>query len=269
MPAFSTTSATSSLLAPSPGKPALRVSAIIPARNEEACIGPVIGGLLALRRPDGTPWVDEVIVANNASTDGTALVAVRAGATVVDVPELGYGQACWSAAHVARGHSLLFVDGDGAADPSDSPALLAALDAGADMVIGARHQPDRGSMSATQIFGNGLACALLRWVWGVNTLDLGPHRAITRHAYERIAMQDRGFGWTVEMQVRAHVLGLRVAELPVEWRVRSGGVSKISGTVQGVVGAGIGILGMVFRLWRSEQRRAALQLEPVAVRKSV
>ena len=208
-------------------------------------------------------------MADNGSHDGTDTQARMAGATVVPVARLGYGQACWSASQVARGSVLLFVDGDGAADAADSPHLLHAVESGCELVIGVRHQPDAQSMSASQIFGNGLACALIRGLWGVQTSDLGPHRAIQRQAFDRIAMQDRGFGWTVEMQVRAHLLGLRVAEVNVAWRVRTAGVSKISGTVRGVIGAGIGILGMVFSLWRREKVRVVPALQSQASRKSV
>jgi glycosyltransferase involved in cell wall biosynthesis len=246
-----------------------RVSAIIPARNEAASIGAVVDALLALRRPDGTPWVDEVVVANNDSSDGTREIAQAAGARVVDVPQHGYGQACWDAIQDAHGDMLLFVDGDGAADPADSPALLQALESGLDLAIGTRQFPDAGSMSASQILGNALACALIRGIWGVKTTDLGPHRAIWRDAFDRIAMQDRSFGWTVEMQLRAHLLHMRVAEVPVAWHARTGGVSKISGTLRGVLGAGFGILGMVFRLWLNEQRRVELLLAPPASRESV
>jgi glycosyltransferase involved in cell wall biosynthesis len=241
------------------------VSAIIPARNEEASIGAVVRALLQLLRPDGSPWVHEVIVANNGSTDGTAIAARAAGATVIYVAAPGYGQACWEATRVACGDALLFVDGDGAADASDCPALLSALEAGCDLAIGTRLQPDPGSMTASQVFGNALACALIRWVWGAKTTDLGPHRAVSRAAFDRIAMQDRGFGWTVEMQVRAHLLKMAVVEVPVAWRARTGGVSKISGTLRGVVGAGCGILGMVFRLWRNEQTRVHAHAEQVVL----
>lgn len=244
------------------------VSAIIPARNEEDSIAAVVGALLQLVRPDGSPWVHEVIVANNGSSDGTATAARAAGATVIYVATPGYGQACWDASRVAGGDTLLFVDGDGAADARDSPALLTALEAGADLAIGTRIQPDPGSMTASQVFGNAFACALIRWVWGAKTTDLGPHRAVSRAAFDRVAMQDRGFGWTVEMQVRAHLLKMAVVEVPVAWRSRTGGVSKISGTLRGVVGAGCGILGMVFRLWRNEQTRVNTHAEQVVLPES-
>jgi hypothetical protein len=110
-------------------------------------------------------------------------------------------------------------------------------------------------MSLSQTGGNALACALMRLIWRMPASDLGPYRAIERQAFDRLAMQDRGFGWTVEMQVRAHRLGLRVAEREVGWHRRAGGHSKISGTWRGVFGAGVGILGMIARLWWRERHR--------------
>lgn len=231
------------------------VTAIVPARNEAPCIATVVRDLLALRTTRGEPLVCEVLVADNGSTDGTARIAVEAGARVVNVPEPGYGKACWEAVHASRGEVLLFVDGDGAANPQDAAALLDQLRRGADMAIGVRTDPDSGSMTATQRFGNGLACGLMRLLWGMSVNDLGPYRAIRRDAFDALDMQDRSFGWTVEMQVRAHVLGLRVWQCPVRWHARAGGLSKISGTLRGAVGAGLGILGMIARLWWNERRR--------------
>ncbi len=232
-----------------------RVSAIVPARNEALCLDAVIRGLLQLRAQDQQPLISEVVVADNGSTDATGQVARSAGARVVEVPRPGYGQACWAAIQASHGDVLLFVDGDGAADPQDAPALLAALDDEADLVIGLRQCPDAGAMSPPQRFGNALACALMRRLWRMPATDLGPYRAIRRTTFDALDMQDRSFGWTVEMQVRAHSLGLRVAQLPVQWHARSAGTSKISGTLRGVVGAGIGILGMITRLWWRERAR--------------
>jgi glycosyltransferase involved in cell wall biosynthesis len=231
------------------------ISAIVPARNEAACITAVVRDLLALRAADGLPLLLEVVVADNGSSDGTATLARAAGARVVDVPRPGYGQACWDAVQASTGDWLLFVDGDGAADPADAPALLSALGRGTQLAVGVRHDVARGAMSAPQWLGNRLACTLMRLIWQMPAQDLGPHRAITRTAFDAMDLRDRSFGWTVEMQVRAQVLGLRVEQLPVRWRVRAGGVSKISGTWRGVLGAGIGILGMISRLWWREQRR--------------
>jgi glycosyltransferase involved in cell wall biosynthesis len=230
------------------------VSAIIPARNEAACIRQLVTALLALTNMDGAPLIDEVVVADNGSSDGTGAIAHQAGARVVDVPRPGYGQACWEAVRASSGDILLFVDGDGAANPEDAAGLLVAIKSGADMVIGIRCDPDPGSMSLPQRAGNGLACFLMRAIWGMKVSDLGPYRAIRRDAFEELDMRDRSFGWTVEMQVRAYALKLCVEVRPVRWHVRTSGKSKISGTVRGVIGAGTGILGMIVRLWWREWR---------------
>lgn len=232
-----------------------RVSAIVPARNEAPCIAAVVTGLLALRDARGQPLVHEVVVADNGSTDGTAEAASAAGARVVWVPVPGYGQACWSAVLASRGEVLLFADGDGAAAAADAPGLLRAIDDGAQLVVGVRVRPEPGSMSLSQRWGNALACTLMRLIWRMPARDLGPYRAIERQAFDALEMQDRGFGWTVEMQVRAHRLRMRVAERAVGWQRRAGGHSKISGTWRGVLGAGIGILGMIARLWWRERHR--------------
>ena len=234
----------------------------MPARNEAQCIGAVVRELLALRTPDGAALLMEVVVADNGSTDATARIAADAGARVVAVAQAGYGRACWEGVRASRGNVLLFVDGDGAADAADAPSLLDAVADGAQLAIGVRHAPDAGAMTVTQRFGNALACWLMRLLWRMPVADLGPHRAIRREAFDALDMQDRSFGWTVEMQVRAHALGLRVAERPVCWHARTGGVSKISGTLRGVVGAGLGILGMIARLWWRERRRPPLAATP-------
>ncbi len=232
-----------------------RASAIVPARNEAPCIAAVVNALLNLRQPDGAPLLHEVIVADNGSSDGTGVIAAQAGARVVHVPQPGYGQACWDAVQACEGTVLLFVDGDGAADALDAAALLAAIASGADLTIGVRVQPDPSAMTPPQRVGNALACALMRLLWRMPARDLGPYRAIRREAFDRLDMQDRSFGWTVEMQVRAHALGLSVQDVPVAWRARTGGVSKISGTWRGVLGAGTGILSMIARLWWRERQR--------------
>ena len=234
------------------------VSAIVPARNEAECIARVVRGLLQQRGVDGLPLLAEVVVADNGSTDGTAELARAAGARVVPVPQAGYGQACWHAVQASRGRLLLFVDGDGAANPDDAEQLLQAVRLGADLVVGVRRRADPGAMTATQRFGNGLACTLMRWLWRMPASDLGPYRAIRRQSFDLLDMQDRSFGWTVEMQVRAHVLKLKVQERPVRWHARWAGQSKISGTWRGVCGAGLGILGMIARLWWRERQREVL-----------
>ena len=235
----------------------LRVTAIVPARNEAECIAFVVQGLLGQRNAQGQALLHEVLVADNGSTDGTAAIAQRSGARVIQVPQPGYGRACWEAAQASTGDVLLFVDGDGAADPHEAGRLLAEIERGADLVIGVRTRPAPGAMTPPQRWGNALACALMRLIWRVPADDLGPYRAIRRGAFDALHLRDRSYGWTVEMQVRAHRIGLRVASCPVAWHARMAGQSKISGTWRGVFGAGIGILGMIARLWLQERQRPA------------
>jgi glycosyltransferase involved in cell wall biosynthesis len=237
-------------------KIAMKISAIIPAYNEAENIALVVEGLLALQGEGGSPLIDEVIVANNNSTDKTAEIAHACGARVIDVPARGYGNACAAACAVARGDVFVFVDGDHTADLSQTALLIAPIARGADLVIGARTHATRGSLTLPQRFGNALSCALVRAIWSVPVTDLGPFRAIRRDAYERIGMRDRAYGWTIEMQVRAAQLGLFTREVPVSWFPRYAGKSKVSGTVRGVIGAGIGILSMIARLrWRQWRER--------------
>lgn len=218
------------------------VKLVIPARNEEEAIGQVVASVVG--------QVDAVIVADNGSTDKTADIAREYGALVVSVPEPGYGRACLAAIDTAGDFDILvFMDGDASDDPNDLPLLLAPLLAGdADMVIGSRilGDCDPGALTVQQRFGNTLACWLMKLFWGFRFTDLGPFRAITRSAYDKLDMQAPTFGWTVEMQVRALKHGLRCKEVPVHYRARIG-VSKISGTVKGVILAGIYILGTIFK----------------------
>lgn len=232
----------------------LKISAIIPAYNEAENIGLVVGGLRALRNPCGLPLVHEVVVADNNSNDGTASIARQHGARVVHVAQKGYGNACAVACQHATGDVLLFVDGDHTADLAQASLLVDAIAQGADLAIGVRTHAARGSLTLPQRFGNFLACFLIRMIWSAPVTDLGPFRAIRRPAYERIGMRDRSFGWTVEMQIRAIQLDLLTREIAVSWFARHAGTSKVSGTVNGVMGAGAGILSMIARLWWRERR---------------
>lgn len=229
--------------------------AVVPAYNEAAAIGPVVAQALA-QRIAGVWVFDRVVVVNNASTDTTADRAREAGARVVLQPERGYGAACLAGiAAVPHARCLVFIDGDASVDLAQTADLLAPLLAGADLVIGARHNPPPDAMGFPQRFGNGLASALIRLLWNVAVTDLGPFRAVRADALQRIGMRDRRFGWTVEMQVRAIQEGLQMVEVPVRLLPRIGR-SKISGTVRGVVGAARGIFGTIGRLWWAGQRRA-------------
>lgn len=224
-----------------PSRP--RTSMIIPAFNEEEAIALVLRDI-----PAGS--VDDIIVADNASTDATASVAAGLGARVVRESERGYGAACLAgiAALSPSTEIVVFMDGDYSDDAADLPALIEALVNGkADLAIGTRATlpQSRAALSPQQRWGNWLATRLIRLRWRHRYTDLGPFRAITRSALVAIHMTDRGFGWTVEMQIKALRAGLRVVEVPVRYRRRVVGKSKISGTVSGTVKAGAKILYVI------------------------
>jgi len=213
------------------------IGVMIPALNEADAIAHVIGDI-----PD---WVDRIVVVDNGSTDDTARVARDAGAEVIAQPERGYGAAClMGIAHLTNSDIIVFVDGD-RADHADRMADLVdpIAEGTVDFVVGSRAlgAVEPGALTIPQRFGNALACKLMRWIWGAPFTDLGPFRAISRPALERLGMADRNYGWTVEMQIKAMRCGLRVAEVPVPYRNRIG-VSKVSGTVKGTVLAGSKIL---------------------------
>ena len=230
------------------------VLVIIPALNEAATVAGVVHELQArgLRR---------ICVVDNGSCDRTAQVARQAGATVVEEPRRGYGQACWRGLQTAAAEWILFCDADGSDDLGVLPQWLAAGQE-YDLILGNRRgtAAGRASLTPVQNFGNGLATALMRWGWGHRYRDLGPLRLVRRAALERIAMEDRGFGWTIEMQVRAVEEQLRIWEPPVDYRPRQGGRSKISGTLRGSVQAGTIILSTLAGLYRRRHQRLMLGL---------
>lgn len=224
-----------------------KVTVIIPALNEEATVGRTIAGI----KDAAPPGLNDIIVADNGSTDRTALEAKNAGALVVSQPERGYGAACLAALASTKADTniILFMDADLSDVPENASILLEPIISGkADLVIGSRTlgSIEKGAMSTPQRFGNWLAPMLVHMIWGVRYTDLGPFRAIRHDALKQLAMKDRDFGWTVEMQVRAAKLEMRIAERPADYRKRIG-VSKISGTVRGVVLAGWKILYVIFR----------------------
>jgi glycosyltransferase involved in cell wall biosynthesis len=233
----------------------MHVAVVIPALNEEGCIGPVVRelaeALSAWRHPGGEPVAHTILVGDNGSTDRTAERAREAGARVVEAPRRGYGSACLAALEALPDAAdvVLFADGDGADDPADVAALLEPIAHGeADLVIGSRAMGERlgaveeGALTTPQRFGNALATSLIQLWWGVQFTDLGPYRAITRPALEALAMDDRDFGWTVQMQARAARQGLRVRDVPVRYRRRRAGTSKVSGNLKGSFLAGVIIL---------------------------
>lgn len=225
------------------------VDVIIPAFNEEKSIAKVLGEIPALVR--------HVVVANNNSTDRTAEVASTAGAQVVFEPQKGYGKACltamdWIKQQEIQPDIVVFLDGDFSDYPEELELLIAPIASGkADFVLGSRSlgQREAGSMTIPQVFGNGLAITLMRWMYGAKFSDLGPFRAIHWKKLLGLGMVDQNFGWTIEMQIKAHQAGLRYRELPVRYRKRIG-VSKVSGTLKGVIGAGYKIIFTIFKYWR-------------------
>lgn len=224
------------------------IQVIIPALNEEATIASVVSRLRQL-------GLERIRVVDNGSTDDTVERARGAGAETLIETRCGYGQACWtgSVGLPDEVEWILFCDADGSDDLGDIERLVAAAHAGADFVLGDRRSRTeaRSVMTPVQNFGNALSVSLIRLGWGHRYRDLGPLRLIRRSLYERIAMRDRGFGWTIEMQVRAVELGARITELPVGYRRRQGGRSKISGTIKGSLQAGAIILSTIARLgWR-------------------
>lgn len=222
--------------------------AIIPARNEAEAIGIVVRETLAMRSTAACPLIDRIIVVNNRSTDETSAVAATAGAEVVNEDRLGYGAACWAGMqHLGDASTIVFIDGDASVPLEQTEKLLDAIGSGADMAIGVRVSGRRDGMSPAQRVGNGLATAMIKLMWGVPVRDLGPFRAVRAEALLSMKMQDRAYGWTVEMQIKAIELGLRVQEIEVGVRPRIGR-SKISGTLRGVIGAGIGIITTILKL---------------------
>jgi len=221
------------------------VDVIIPALNEQDALPLVL-------RDIPRPPVRRVIVADNGSTDRTAEVALKNGAEVVHEPERGYGAACLKAlAHLAADPPdiVVFLDGDYSDHPDELLSLIDPIRAGdADMVIGSRTRgrQERGALSPQQRAGNAVACGALRLMYRVRYTDLGPFRAIRWGALQALGMQDRNYGWTVEMQIKAAQRGITYREVPVSYRQRIG-VSKVSGTVRGSVSAGAKILWLLGR----------------------
>jgi len=222
----------------------LSVAVVIPALNERISLPLVIADLPRER-------VDEVIVVDNGSTDGTDEVARGLPVRLVREPRRGYGSACLAgvaALEIRPPEVLVFLDGDHSDRPEELPALLDAIADGADLVVGSRRlgTAEAGALLPQARLGNALACFLIRILYGHRFTDLGPFRAIRWEAYRRLEMRDTNFGWTVEMQIKALRHGLRVAEVPVSYRRRVG-VSKISGTLSGTLRAGWKILWTIGR----------------------
>jgi len=227
-----------------------RIDVIIPAFNEENSVGRVIADI-------PRELVREIIISNNASTDRTAEVVQLTDATLVDQPLRGYGNACLKGIEYLKNKPkadqpdiVVFLDADYSDHPEEMTDLVKPiLDDGMDMVIGSRAlgNMEQGSMTPQQVFGNWLATSLIRFFYKYEFTDLGPFRAITYSRLIELDMQDKTYGWTVEMQVKAAKMNFRCTEIPVSYRRRIG-FSKISGTVKGTILAGHKILWTIFKL---------------------
>jgi len=226
-----------------------RAAVIIPVFNERASLPLVVEAI-------PKALVDEIVVVDNGSTDGTDAIARDLPVRLVRESRRGYGSACLAGVEALAARPpdvLVFLDGDFSDHPDELPRLLREIEAGAELVIGSRMLGSRepGALLPQARFGNALACLLIRLLYGHRYTDLGPFRAIRWAAYRRLGMRDTNFGWTCEMQVKALRKGLRVAEVPVSYRRRVG-VSKITGTVPGTLKAGWKILWTIGRYgWRS------------------
>ncbi|GGK21274.1 glycosyl hydrolase [Yeosuana aromativorans] len=223
-----------------------RIKVIIPAYNEEHSIANVINDIPKI--------VDEVIVVNNNSNDETAKNAIKAGATVLTETNKGYGFAClkgldYIAAHSEKPDIIVFLDGDYSDYPEELSKLVKPIiDDNIDLVIGARTKALREphSMTPQQVFGNWLATFLMKFMYGARFTDLGPFRAIKYQKLLDLHMEDKTYGWTVEMQLKALKQKLSYIEVPVKYKQRIG-VSKVSGTIKGSIFAGLIILGWIFK----------------------
>lgn len=222
------------------------IKVIIPAYNEENSIAKVIQAIPKI--------VDEIIVVNNNSSDNTANNALNAGATVLTETNAGYGFAClkgmnYIASLPNKPEIIVFLDGDYSDYPEQLTEIIEPiLYQNIDFVIGARVKALReaGAMTPQQVFGNWLATFLMRLFFNAKFTDLGPFRAIKYEKLLALNMQDKTYGWTVEMQLKAIKQHLSYTEVPVKYRNRIG-VSKVSGTVKGTIFAGIKILGWIFK----------------------
>lgn len=219
----------------------MKVSVIIPVLNEEGAIANVINDI-------PKSLVQEIIVVDNGCTDRTAEIARKHGAKVVCEQQRGYGSACLAGiAAVQTADIVVFLDGDYSDDPTEMPSLVQPIQEGlAEFVIGTRIPTEKGALLPQAQFGNKLATFLMRIFFGVRYTDLGPFRAIRYEQLQALDMQDKNFGWTIEMQLKAAKIGMNVREVPVSYRRRIG-TSKISGTFIGSIRAGIKILTTLFR----------------------
>ena len=225
--------------------PDIRV--IIPAFNEQNAVGHVIKEI-------PKDWITEIIVVDNGSSDHTFVTAQKLGATSLKESKRGYGWACLKGIdHLSKSDPtpdiVVFLDGDYSDYPSEIVKLVDHIINGmADMVIGSRKLgiKEPGSMMPQQIFGNWLATTLIRYLYHVKYTDLGPFRAIKYDALMQLKMEDKTYGWTVEMQIKAIKNKLKIEEIAVDYRKRIG-ISKVSGTLKGTILAGYKIIATIIK----------------------
>jgi glycosyltransferase involved in cell wall biosynthesis len=221
----------------------IQTSLIIPALNEAECIPAILGEL-----PSGI--ADEVIVVDNGSTDGTGDAARNGGARVILEPRRGYGYACAAGASAARGTWIAFMDGDGSFVSGELIHLLQPLQQGAaDLVLGSRlvNEISNGSMPAHQLFGNRLVATLVNKLYHTQLTDLGPFRALSRSLLDSLDMRELTYGWSMEMIVKTARRRNRIMEIPVTFRPRLAGKSKIGGNLRGTILATYRIFRVLFR----------------------
>ena len=228
------------------------IKVIIPAFNEEKSIAKVIAEI-----PD---FVEEIVVVNNNSTDQTAQVATKAGASVLTEKSKGYGYACLKGIDYLSQKDktpdiLVFLDGDFSDFPQElTKVIQPIIDGRVDFVVGARVKElrENGSLTPQQVFGNWLACFLMKMLYQSSFTDLGPFRAIKWSTLEKLQMSDKTYGWTIEMQLKVLRQKISYQEIPVSYKKRIG-VSKVSGTVKGTIFAGVKIIGWIFKHYLSKK----------------
>jgi glycosyltransferase involved in cell wall biosynthesis len=222
------------------------ITVVIPALDEAGNIAAVVASLLA--QP-----IDRVVVVDNGSTDDTAAVATAAGADVIVEPRRGYGYACAAGSRAALESGtavVVYIDGDQSSLATEIGRLLAPLASGeADLVLGSRvlGTVEAGAMGIHQRFGNWLTAAIMRRLYRVSVTDLGPYRAIRADLLASLAMSEMTFGWPTEMMVKSARRDARIVEVPVTWRTRKAGRSKVSGTIKGTILAGFHLLSVTVK----------------------
>ncbi len=232
---------------------------VIPALNEAPVIGEVVRRLRACQALQEV-GIRDILVVDNGSDDETSAVARAAGARVVQEPRRGYGRACLAGVQAAKDADvIILMDGDGSDVPEDLVRVWQPVQAGvADLAMGsrARGQREPGALTPQQRVGNAVGAVLLRLLYGVRVSDIGPLRAIRRETLLRMEMSEMTYGWSAEMLAKAGRLGLRIEEIPVDYRRRAGGTSKVAGTLKGTVKASGRILRTILRYWRWQPGRA-------------